>query len=514
MPESSVDTSGSPALVSKEADFMAASENFRTANTLYSGTRAISHTLLKIIPITAVLIIPCLWQRRIEAGDLRSHVYNAWLAQLIEQGELPGLWIVRQKSNVLFDLLLSALGRVFALQVAGRISAAIAVLVFFWGTFLFVAAITRRAPWHLVPLIAMLSYGWTYEEGVFNYYLSVGLAFVGLAIYLGASGWRRYAAVIFVPLAAMAHMLGLFWMLGAAAYLEICRVLKPRSRGVLFLLAILGLGALHVYLWHRFRVASPPHTILFFNGLDQLIFTKWYEFLAIAIGVFIVAATTAEMSSEGGIRAFLQKCVIPIQLYLIVEAAIQLLPDAIWLPQYAAPLSNLAARLTSISAVLICCALGFLRPRKWHLAALSGLAVVFFSLLYQDTARLVKMEDQVKSLLTPLPSHQRILATIRPPLKYRFNAGHLIEPTCVGRCFSYGNYEAPTEQFRIRASAGNGIVVSEMQDASAIEDGSYVVQASDLPAYQVYQCGPEWTSLCVRPLRAGAKNDPIESTSQ
>ncbi len=34
---------------------------------------------LQAIAISAGLLIPCFWHRRIEAGDLGSHVYNAWL---------------------------------------------------------------------------------------------------------------------------------------------------------------------------------------------------------------------------------------------------------------------------------------------------------------------------------------------------------------------------------------------------------------------------------------------------
>ena len=32
-----------------------------------------------ILAISILMIVPCLWHRRIEAGDLASHVYNAWL---------------------------------------------------------------------------------------------------------------------------------------------------------------------------------------------------------------------------------------------------------------------------------------------------------------------------------------------------------------------------------------------------------------------------------------------------
>ena len=49
------------------------------------------------------------------SDDLGSHVYNAWLAQLIRRGQAPGLWIAHQWTNVLFDLLLSFFGSVFGL---------------------------------------------------------------------------------------------------------------------------------------------------------------------------------------------------------------------------------------------------------------------------------------------------------------------------------------------------------------------------------------------------------------
>jgi len=33
-----------------------------------------------VLPICVQLLVPCFWHQRIEAGDLASHVYNAWLA--------------------------------------------------------------------------------------------------------------------------------------------------------------------------------------------------------------------------------------------------------------------------------------------------------------------------------------------------------------------------------------------------------------------------------------------------
>ena len=41
--------------------------------------------------ISLLVLAPCFWQQRIQAGDLSSHLYNGWLALLIERGQAPGL---------------------------------------------------------------------------------------------------------------------------------------------------------------------------------------------------------------------------------------------------------------------------------------------------------------------------------------------------------------------------------------------------------------------------------------
>ena len=63
--------------------------------------------------VSVIVLIPCFWQRHIQAGDLASHVYNAWLAQLVSQGNAPGVYTVWQAKNVLFDLMLVKLGGIF-----------------------------------------------------------------------------------------------------------------------------------------------------------------------------------------------------------------------------------------------------------------------------------------------------------------------------------------------------------------------------------------------------------------
>jgi hypothetical protein len=52
--------------------------------------------------------------------------------------------------------------------------------------------------------------------------------------------------------------------------------------------------------------------------------------------------------------------------------------------------------------------------------------------------------------------------------------------------------------------------MSSVEQIAAVELGEYTVQPEDLPAQLVYQCGPGWTDLCIRSLRAGEKNGSFD----
>ncbi|MGA8220501.1 MAG: hypothetical protein WB780_02525 [Candidatus Acidiferrales bacterium] len=464
---------------------------------------------LRINIISALILVPCLWLPRIEAGDLRSHLYNAWLVQLIERGQAPGLFVVHQWNNVLFDLLLNGLGRVFSLHVAERLAVPFVVLIFFWGAFSFIGSAAGRAPWTLVPLIATISYGWTYQEGLFNYYLSIGLAFCGLAIFWRGRRFTRLAVIVLSPVLLLAHPYGVALLAGGALYVAVAEVIPRRFRWLPLLAAIGPLLFARIYLGQNYRLKAPVLSVEFYNGLDQFIFGYRYLIPAAAFAAFIAVALGSDLLRRRRERDFPARYAIPLELYLIVEAAVLLLPDGIYLPQYAAPVGHLTERLTLASTVLLCCPLAAMKARKWHLRALAAIALVFFAFLYRDTGRINRMEAQVERLVHTLPPGQRVLDTVIAPGIDRFSFYHMVDRACIGYCFSYGNYEAPSKQFRVRAWPGNPYVMTEVSQASAMEHGDYVVQAHDLPVYQVYQCGAAWTELCIRPLEAGEANDRL-----
>src|SRR5689334_6644703 len=94
--------------------------------------------------VSLPLLAPCFWQPRVQAGDLASHIYNSWLAQLIESGRIQGLMVVKQTTNILFDLILGGLFKMLGPEAAQRISVSLAVLIFIWGAFAFAGAVSGR----------------------------------------------------------------------------------------------------------------------------------------------------------------------------------------------------------------------------------------------------------------------------------------------------------------------------------------------------------------------------------
>lgn len=465
---------------------------------------------LKLLVASGLVLVPCLWHREIVADDLGSHLYNAWLAQLVQNGQAPGLWLSRQWTNVLFDFLLSGLGSMFGFRVAEKIAVSLAVLIFFWGTFALISAATRRAPWFLLPCIALASYGWTFHMGFFNYYLSLGLGFFSLAIFWRGQGWERLAAIAIAPLVAVAHPLGFFWLLGAAAYVGIAERTPRRYQFLLFAAAVAAMAGMRYYLLHHYITAPGTAPFYFFNGTDQLVlFGERYRIPELALAAFALIALAADVvrrRRETGLWTYYG---LPLQLYLLVELAVPLFPGGVRFPHHAAPIALLTERLTSVSIVLGCCLLGAMRPSKWHLVGSAAIAALFFSFVYQDTATVNKMEKQIVQLVGKLPPDQRVMGTILPPPDSRILIQHILDRACIGRCFDYGNYEPSAEVFRVRAAPGNPYVLSDYEDAISMEEGDYTVQPEDLPVFQIYQCSLSGTELCIHSLEAGEKNDRL-----
>lgn len=464
----------------------------------------------RISVISAILLIPCFWHKEIEAADLGSHLYNAWLVQLIHRGEIHGLWIDHRSNNILFDYLLSGFGSLFGLHAGERIAVALCILIFFWGIFALVCAAAGRAPWYLIPAVAALSYSWTFEMGFLNYYLALGLSFFGVAIFWRGKRWERLIALAISPLVVLAHPLGLFWLVGACAYVWIAEQIQPHYHIFLLVVAAGVLFGIHRYLWTHYSVEAQISRSYWFNGADQFVlFGQRYRLIERAFLVFVLAAIAVDALQRSHQKRFWSGYFIPLQLYALISTAVVLLPRGIRVPGHIGAIALLTDRLTSVSAALLLCILGALVPRRWHFVVLLAIAAVFFAFIYRDTGRINEMEEQVVKLVHTLPPNQRVMATILPPLDSRVPLQHIVDRACIAYCFSYGNYEPGTAMFRVRAMPGNPYVLSNYELAVEMEEGDYTVLTEDLPVYQVYQCDRSGTKLCIHSLEADEDNDDL-----
>jgi len=466
-----------------------------------------------ILVISLVLLIPCFWHAHIQAGDLGSHIYNAWLSQLAERGQAPGVYVARQWNNILFDVMVSNAAKMFGWHAAELLSVSVAVLIFFWGVFSFLAAATKKFPWALVPCITMLAYGYSFSMGFFNYYISLGLACFGLAAFWrgGAGNWLT--ALILSPLMLVAHPIGFLWFVATVVYVSLWRLIPEYWRLILPIVVIAGYFALRAFLVNdpRFDADWRPDPFFWMNGSDQLmIYGHRYLILAraaVAWGIICFLPAFAQSLSAGGERARAFR--LPLELYVVALTAAAFLPENFRSDHFAGWIGLIVSRLTSITAIFGLWVLALIPLRKWQVAGFTVCAAVFFVFSYQNTQSISRVESNAESLIAALPFGTRIVPIVSAPEDWRIPfIAHSVERPCIGHCFSYSNYEPSSGQFRIRVRTGSPIVTASVDQSEAMSSGDYIVRPEDLPLVSIYQCDEaDWTRLCAAPLWAGNRTE-------
>jgi hypothetical protein len=458
-----------------------------------------------VLVISVVALIPCFWLPHLEAGDLGSHLYNAWLTQLVEKGLAPGLWVAPQTTNVLFDILLLHLGSLLGFAAAEKLAVCLAVLVFLWGAFSLVSAMGGRLAWFLLPLLVMFSYGWTFEMGFFNFYLCLGMGFFALSVLWRARGFQYLYVLPIVPLIWLAHPMGFAWFAAVALYILLARILGPRLQILLAATPLIFVVALHFYLARHYELFWWQGSYVGLLGTDQIVLGARYRFLLWMIVLVIAACVVLHFlrtpRKDLTLAGFFP---LSLQLYVIGFVTLALLPDAIRVPWYSGMITQVISRFPLAVAIVGCGVLSRLRPRILF-GALSGvIAISYFMLVYQDAAKTNRLEEQADVLVAMLPQGSRVITTIYPFRNFRIFVHHVVDRACIGHCFNIANYEPSSKAFRLRANPGNRFVAASDDDANRMMLGDYVVQPDDLPLWQIYQCGPMEVDLCLRPLRAGS----------
>ncbi len=461
------------------------------------------------IGVSILVLIPCFWQTRIQAGDLSSHLYNAWLVQLIERGQAPGLTLARQTNNVLFDLMLSGLLPVFGAVNTERIAVSAAVLVFFWGAFSFVWSFSRRSgqvPWHLALCVAMLAYGWVYHMGLFNFYMSLGLCLGGLALATRRKLLCVAGALPLFGMAYLAHALPVAWAGGALVYYWAARALRPRYRVMLCGACLASLGVLATILCTRFGGRWSEGQAVAMTGAEQLwVFGLHYVPLIVALLAIWVLWFQRLLDTLGTERLILD---IRFQICLLCAAGAIIIPGAVMLPGMRHTLGLIGERMSLATAVVFCSLAASIRPSRGEIAALSVIAMLFFAAVFADEHALNRIETRMSSVVAQIPAGQRVVSALADPNSRVNSMAHVIDRVCMERCFSYANYEPSTAQFRVRANAPNPIVAWQYSQSYGMQVSGYVVEKSDLPLYRIDLCNLSGDELCIAPLEAGVKLKP------
>jgi hypothetical protein len=469
----------------------------------------VAENALRIVVISLILVTPCFWHRYIEAGDLGSHLYNSWLAQLIHAGKAPGLWIGDQWNNVLFDWLLSGCVQAFGLGSADKVAAAFCALLFFWGAFALATALARRPPWLLSPALAMLTYGWTFNMGFFNFYLSIALSFWALAILAVAEGWSLFAALPLLFLTYVAHPMGFAWAAGAGFYITIARQLSPPRQWLLVIPAAVLLVAAHFVVWSRYPVVRPLYLLFYSTGADQVILRKLYYIPAAALFLYSVFIIVRESLFEHGENRPDILFSIPAQLYLVILLAVWTLPNEITIPQYSAPFKFILERLSLVSAAIACCVMAMARKRLGDGIFLSVIAAVYFGFLFHDTAALNRTEAKIATLLESIGPNQRVVGNYRsggPGSRLKYN--HMLDRECAGRCYSLECYEALSGQFRIHADADSPILATPREVPGIIGSQALLqIAPKYFPVYEFYLRSDDPNDIAMRVWNSPDKSE-------
>lgn len=449
---------------------------------------------------TAILVaIPSVWQQHIQADDLSSHLYNAWLGNQAAAGALPGLYVVPQYTNVLFDLLLSSLVKSGSVILTERVAVVLAAQIFFWGCFALVSAAGRRPAWTMTPFLGLLSYGAIFRMGFFNFYISVGICCAAIALVWWNHPRKRWLAVPLLLAALTAHFLPCLWAIVVIGYLIAARRLEPSRRRWLAgagLAAVCGL-AFFLAKYVASRWASGLRVDSLFGADQVLTFGMKYKFVAIGLlccWILLLIRRLDLAPQPLNDLAFL--------LWVVMAAAALLMPDSIWLPFYTGGLSFISVRLSLFSGILLCAAVASVPMRKFAKILASSLLALFLAFSYADEQALNSFQQKIAQALVTLPPGARVIAPFEDSRLYVQALNHIADVPCIGHCFDFANYEPATSQFRLRARSGNTYVISDYDQLGDLERDRYVFARTDISLYRLSVCGPG-EQICASRVKAG-----------
>jgi hypothetical protein len=312
--------------------------------------------------------------------------------------------------------------------------------------------------------------------------LALGISWWALALLWQGGIVRWLLATPLLVIAFVGHPLPPLWAVAIGGYILISRRL-PRERQTLLMGVAVGLLlALHVVV--RFAIDSEwlPQQMSLITGVNQVYLFGGSFAVVPALAAVWLMLLGRRLFTEPWRDVLLS---LPMQLVMLSAVAVAAIPQRIDLLAY------IAHRASLLVAVLVCAVLAGARMRWWERAGPSLVAILFFTLLYFNTRTGNALDDRVHAVVETLPPGSRVIGI--------GNLTHLVDRACIGRCYSYANYEPSTGAFRVRVRGRNSIVVDDFGVSQHMQAGTYEPQPGDPSWYQLKHCD---TGLCVAEISA------------
>lgn len=430
----------------------------------------------RLLAFVSLLLLPVFWVGRPRSMDLPSHTYNVWLAQLIRQGEAPGLWIEPMALNTAFERLFDALLFGMSYPAAESAAFAVCVLVLGSGSALWVRAVAGRFPWPLAPLVLAAAHGFVTQAGFTNFMLAVGVAGAAGAALL-SGGRVAWLAVPAGAAAVLANPMGAAMMLGLSAYIWSARRLELRRSLWLFAAAAAGIAAVGFWLPLKLPHTNVFHPVAFLGAATLIPYRLAYIgpallFLLVA-GLFVLAG-----KRRPGMG-------VPLQAWLLAVLACLALPNSVQFPGHAAHFGFIHLRLSLAVMLAMIAWLGTFSLPRWAGWGAALVAVSYFALLFQDHHRGRHVDALLREAVLALPPRSRVVLPHTAEGYLLDLLAGALERACLEHCHNYLNYEPPTKAFRIRAGAGNGIVESQPKRVNRSYFQVFDVGEQHLPIYVI-----------------------------
>jgi hypothetical protein len=414
-------------------------------------------------------------------------------------------------TNVLFDLLLTSLMRIADPQLAQRLAACLSLLIFFWGAFSFIAALSRQVPWPICPLLAMFSYGVVFQQGFFNYYLGLGFAFLGLAVCLRTTAHGYLRSLPLWALAAASHLFSAALGLAILAFAQLA-VRLPRTRRWRLLVAAsaisaLAAGALSCYL----RLGYEGSGAEAFGLLQLWIYDHKYVFFVVAAGVTIFAPILHYVSLAIDPVECLGE--LPPILYFFCCLLVIFAPSNLVIPGMAQRFTVIAVRLSLPAAILLLAWLAVLAPGRIYQGITAVLSVAFFTTLYFDQGRFSDFEWRLTVAVRDLPRGTRLATRFQFPTRVDV-AEHMIDRACIGHCWSYLNFEPASAAFRVRVTDPGRTAISSTSHLQELRDGQAPLSPTESPLLLLQPSSEIDGGFVTIPLHAGEMLPQLEMIRQ